>query len=169
MVGIDFANVDEEIHTWFNRQTDQVDASIYGRRMWDTMVYWRDSADELPDQNPVELEYARIWKAMPKVVFSHSLQSVIGNARIVRGDVGEELARLRAEFPGKIDVSGANLAAQFIERGLVDEYHLMVHPVVLGAGKPFFPPGMDRTALRLVDTTRFGSGAMALHYVVDRG
>src|SRR5690349_19035771 len=80
---INWPVIDEEIHGWFNRQTEKLDASIYGRRMWDTMVYWQ-TADELPDQSPVELDFARIWKAMPKVVFSHSLEAVVGNARIVR-------------------------------------------------------------------------------------
>jgi dihydrofolate reductase len=165
---LDWATIDDEIHGWFNRRTEELDASIYGRRMWDTMVYWQ-TADELPDQNPVELEFARIWQAMPKIVFSHSLESVVGNARIVSGDVADELASLRESFPGYIDVSGANLAGQFIERGLVDEFTLVVHPIALGGGKRFWPESMDRTALRLADTTRFTSGVVALHYVVDRG
>jgi dihydrofolate reductase len=113
-------------------------------------------------------EFARAWNATPKVVFSNELESVGHGARLVRGDVGEELAKLKGEFDGQIEVGGPTLAAQFIERGLVDEYHLVVHPVVLGAGKPFFPPGVSQFDLRLTETRAFASGAMYLGYEAVR-
>ena len=93
-------------------------------------------------------DFARIWAATPKIVFSSSLDSVDFNSRLVRGDIAEELARVRKEFDGDMDVSGATLAASFIRRGLVDEYRLLVHPVVLGAGTRFFPEVASPIPLR---------------------
>ncbi len=108
-----------------------------------------------PDATETMREFARIWNATPKVVFSHELESVEHGARLVRGDVGEELAKLQREFDGEIEVGGPTLAAQFIERGLVDE---------LGAGRPFLPPGVSRIDLRLTETRTFASGAMYVGY-----
>ena len=88
-------------------------------------------------------EYARLWAATPKIVFSSTLDSVEGNARLVRGDIADELAKLRREFDGDLAVGGATLASSFIRAGLVDEYRLVVHPVVIGQGTPFFPK-LDR-------------------------
>ena len=96
---------------------------------------------------------------IPRFVFSTTLEEVQWNSRLVRGDVGEVLARIREEFDGDLEVGGPTLAAEFIRRGLVDEYRLVVHPVVLGAGTPFFPPLDEPLRLRLVDTRRFASGA----------
>jgi dihydrofolate reductase len=115
------------------------------------------------------VEFAQIWNPMPKVVFSSTLDSVDWNSRLVRGDVGDEIERLRAEVDGEVDVGGPTLAAEAIRRGLVDEYRLVVHPVVLGAGTPFFP-ALDRPlALRLHETRRFTSGAVYLGYASDAG
>jgi dihydrofolate reductase len=100
---------------------------------------------------------------MPKFVFSSTLQSVEG-ARLVSGDVGEVLAEVRREFDGDIDVSGPNLAGQFARRGLVDEFQVMVHPVVLGAGTPFWPQLDTPIRLRLIETRRFESGVVLLSY-----
>ena len=101
---------------------------------------------------------------MPKVVFSTTLPAVEWNSRLVRGDVAEELARLRQEFRGDLGVAGPTLAAEFIRRGLVDEYRLVVHPVILGAGTPFFPPLGGPITLRLIETRTFRSGVVCLGY-----
>lgn len=160
-----WANVDEELHRWFNDQSRTMAASLYGRRMYELMAgYWPNAGSD-PSATPVEREFAELWLATPKVVFSSSLDSVDWNSRIVRGDVGEELQRLRAEFTGDIDVGGATLAASFIRRGLVDEFHLLVHPVVIGAGTPFFPTLDAPLALSLAETRRFESGVVYLRYV----
>lgn len=162
--GLDWAAVDEELHTWFNEQSRAVDAFLYGRRLYELMAAYWPTAGSDPSATPVELEFASIWTAKPKVVFSTTLASVGWNSRIVTGDVGDELAKLRLEFNGDLDVGGPTLASAFIERGLVDEYRLVVHPVVLGAGTRFFP-GLDRLiGLRLVDTRTFESGAVYLGY-----
>jgi len=110
-------------------------------------------------------EFSRIWKPMPKIVFSSSLEHVENNARLVSGDVGTLLQDLRREFDGDIDVGGPNLASQFVRRGLVDEYRVVVHPVVLGAGTPFWPELDEPLRLRLVDTRTFASGVEARSYV----
>jgi dihydrofolate reductase len=110
-------------------------------------------------------EFARIWKPMPKIVFSTSLDRVDHNARLVQGDVGPVLEELRRQFAGDIDVGGPNLARQFVRRGLVDEYRLVVHPVVLGAGTPFWPDLDTPLPLRLVESRSFASGAELRSYV----
>lgn len=117
-----------------------------------------------PASTEVTREFARIWNAMPKIVFSRSLDSVDWNSRLVSGDVGERFVELRSEFQGDLGVAGPTLAAEFIRRGLVDEYRLVVHPVVLGSGKPFFPSLRERIGLRLLETHTFSSGVVYLRY-----
>ncbi|MEX2547949.1 MAG: dihydrofolate reductase family protein, partial [Chloroflexota bacterium] len=132
---LDWANIDEELHSWFNDRARELDASLYGRRMYELMAGYWPTAESDPDATPAMIDFARIWNVMPKVVFSSTLDSVAWNSRLVRGDVGEELMRLRAEFDGDFDIGGPTLASAFISRGLVDEFQLIVHPVVLGGGK----------------------------------
>jgi dihydrofolate reductase len=162
---LEWTTVDEELHAWFNDQTRMVEASLYGRRMYDLMAGYWPSAEADKSTSEVEREFARIWNPMPKVVFSSSLERVEHNARLVQGDVGEVLEDLRREFDGDLDVGGPNLAGQFVLRGLVDEYRLVVHPVVLGAGTPFWPELDTPLRLRLVETRPFASGAELRSYV----
>ena len=161
---LDWAIVDDEVHQWFNDQTRTVDASLYGRRMYELMAAYWPTGEEDPAATEVTREFARIWNPLPKVVFSRSLDHVDHNARLVRGDVSEVLKALRTEFDGDLDVSGADLAGQFVRRGLVDEYRLMVHPVVLGTGTPFWPMLDGPLRLRLTETKWFASGATLLSY-----
>ena len=121
--------------------------------------YWPTAEDD-PSATDAMREFARIWKPMPKIVFSTSLDHVKHNARLVRGDVGNVLEELRGEFDGDIDIGGPNVAGQFVRRGLVDAYHLVVHPVVLGAGTPFWPALDAPLRLRLTETRTFASGAV---------
>ena len=100
-------------------------------------------------------------------MFSTTLESVVANGRLERGDLVEVVERLRAEVDGDISVGGPTLAAELVRRGLVDEYRLVVHPVVIGAGKPFFPPLETPLELRLLETRTFSSGAMYLAYADD--
>jgi dihydrofolate reductase len=167
--GLEWAKVDEEVHAWFNDQSRQLQASIYGRRMYELMAGYWPMAESDPTATPAMLEFARIWKPMPKVVFSSTLSEVHWNSRLVNGDVEEQLVRLRTEFDGDLDVGGATLAWAFIQRGLVDEYRLVVHPVILGAGTPFFPPVAQPIRLRLQETRTFASGVVYLGYAADRG
>ena len=164
----DWGKVDDELFAWFIDQEREADVSVYGRRLWEVMAAHWPTGEADPDATELMREFARVWNATPKVVFSHELESVEHGARLVRGDVGEELAKLQREFDGEIHVGGPTLAAQFIERGLVDEYRLVVHPVVLGAGTPFFPPGVSQFDLRRTDTRAFASGAIFLGYEAVR-
>jgi dihydrofolate reductase len=161
---LDWANVDEELHTWFNEQERATDASLYGRRLYEVMAAHWPTAESDPSATDYTVDFARIWNAKPKIVFSKTLDKVDWNSRLVRRDPAEELDRLKAEFPGDLDVGGPTLASAFIRRGLVDEYRLLVHPVILGAGTPFFPPLEKPTGLRLLETRTFASGAVYLGY-----
>jgi dihydrofolate reductase len=165
---LDWGDVDDELHAWFNERAREHDAVLYGRRLYETMAAHWPYAEEDPASSPVMRDFARIWTAKPKFVFSHSLAEVGWNGRLVRGDVAEELAAIRREFGGTLEVGGAALAASFIERGLVDRFELVVHPVVLGAGTRFFPPVADWIRLRETETRRFGNGARLLSYEVVR-
>ncbi len=165
---LDWALVDEELHGWWNDEIRTVDAEIYGRRMYEVMSAYWPTAQSDPSATEVTLDFARIWNAHPKVVFSRTLERVEWNSRLVSGDVGDELQKLRAEFLGDLTVSGPTTAAAFIERGLVDEYRLAVHPVVIGAGTPFWPVGVERIGLELLETRTFSSGVVYLGYAARR-
>src|SRR4051812_1654565 len=166
--GLDWATVDDELHTWFNDHARQMDASLYGRRLYEVMAAYWPTAESDPEATGPMLEFARIWNATPRVVFPNTLESVDFNSRLATGDIVEELAKLRAEVDGDIEVGGPTLAAQFIERGLVDEYRLIVHPVVLGDGLPYFPR-LDRPlGLRLVGTQTPSSRAGYLRFAPAR-
>jgi dihydrofolate reductase len=135
---------------------------LLGRRLYEEMTYWETAEEHLSAEH--QLEFARIWKDLPKVVFSTTLESVEGNATLVRDGVAEEVARLKEE-PGKdLAVGGAGLAASCMELGLVDVYELFVSPVVLGGGTPYFPPLEERIELDLVESRTFGSRVVYLRY-----
>ena len=160
---IDWSAPDEELHRFHNDQTREVGAHLCGRRLYEVMTYW-ETADENPSAPEHELEFARIWKEMPKIVFSKTLEKVEGNARLVRDGVVEEVAKLKEE-PGKdLAVGGAGLASTLIKAGLVDEYRLFVSPVVLGGGTPYFPALDERIDLELVETQTFGSRVVYVRY-----
>jgi dihydrofolate reductase len=161
---LEWSTVDAEIHSWFNEDLRRSDAELYGRRLYETMApYWPNAATD-PASNDIELEFARAWLDTPKIVFSSTLESVDWNSRLVRGDPIAEYERLREEFPGDIGVGGPTLAAAFIQRGLVDEYRVMVHPVILGGGKPFWPRLERPQNLELIEERRFRAGVVLLAY-----
>lgn len=155
---------DEELHQHFNEREAMIDTYLYGRRLYENMAAFWPTADENPSAPEYEIEYARIWKSKPKVVFSKSLEQVGWNSRLVRGDIAEEVNKLKEQAGNEMSVGGAGLAATFMRLGLIDEYSLYVHPVVLGDGKPMFGQLRDRINLRLVETRRFGSGVVLLKY-----
>lgn len=162
--GLDWAVVDEEIHAWFNEETRTLDATLYGRRVYEVMAAYWPTGEVNPESTETMREFARIWNPMPKVVFSTTLDRVDHNSRLVRGDVGEIYADLRKELDGDIGVAGPNLAGQFVQRGLVDLFKLVVHPVAIGAGTPYWPPLESPIPLRLVDRHEFGAGVVVLTY-----
>jgi len=161
---IDWSAPDEELHRFHNRQTREIGMHLLGRRLYEEMTYW-ETADEKPSASEHELEFARIWKDTPKIVFSKTLEKVEGNALLAGEDVAEEVARLKEE-PGKdLSVGGAGLASSCIRLGLVDEYRLFVSPVVLGGGTPYFPVVDERIDLELVETRTFGSRVVYVRYL----
>jgi dihydrofolate reductase len=160
---IDWTAPDAELHRFHNEQTRELGTHLCGRRLYEAMVYW-ETAEETESLGAPELEFARIWKALPKIVFSRTLQTVAGNARLARAGVAEELATLKEETGKDIAVGGAGLASTLTQLGLIDEYRLFVSPVVLGGGTPFFPPLDERIHLELVETRTFGSRVVYLRY-----
>jgi dihydrofolate reductase len=160
---LDWSAPDEELHRFHNQQARELGAHLCGRRLYEAMVYW-ETAEENPSAPEHELEFARIWKALPKIVFSQTLEKVEGNARLVRDGAAEEVAALK-EQPGKdLAVGGAGLASTFTKLGLIDEYRLFVSPVVLGGGTPYFPALDERIDLELVETRTFGSRVIYVRY-----
>jgi dihydrofolate reductase len=160
---LDWVVIDEELHTFVNDQVREHGAALYGRRLWEVMAAYWPTADQNATAPKYEVEFARIWQAMPKVVFSRTLDQVEGNARLVATDAGEEIARLKREAGPDLEIGGAELAGTAMRLGLVDEVGLFVNPVVLGAGKPMFPDA-ELAGLRLLETRTFGSGVVYLRY-----
>ncbi len=159
---IDWSVPDEELFQFHTQQVQETGVQLCGRRLYETMLYWETAA-----KSPLaadQVEFAQIWKALPKVVFSTTLQSVVGNTRLAAGDVGEEVSRLKQQ-PGKdIAVGGAGLARACMRLGLIDEWRLFVSPVLLGGGTPYFPTLDTRIKLKLVETKTFGSRVVYLRY-----
>jgi len=141
---------------------------MLGRRLYETMLYW-ETADQDRSLDDSELEWTALWNPLPKVVFSTTLSSVQGNARLAAGDLAEEITRLRAEpGEGNIAIGGATLAAEAADLGLIDEYQAMVYPVLVGGGLPFFSHRERRVDLELVDSRTFTSGVVYLRHRVVR-
>ncbi len=154
---------DEELHRFHNEQARGLDLHLLGRGLYEVMVYWETAEEQNPSAPEYALEFARIWKPLPKIVFSKSLETVEGNARLSREDPVEEVRELKESPGGDIAVGGATLASTLTASGLVDEYRLFVTPVVLGDGKPFFG-GDTPVNAELVETKTFGSGVVYLRY-----
>ena len=161
---IDWSAPDEELHRFHNDQVRELGVHLLGRRLYETMVYW-ETADQDPSASEVTLDFARIWQALPKVVFSKTLDRVEGNTRLASVGVVEEVARLKEEPGGDLAVGGAGLASELIERNLIDDYHVFVSPILLGAGTPYFPAMERRIELELLETRTFAGGVEYLHYV----
>jgi dihydrofolate reductase len=159
---IDWSVPDEELFRFHTQHVQEIGMQLCGRRLYETMVYW-ETAEESP-LAAEEVEFAQIWKALPKVVFSTTLESVVGNTRLAGDNVGEEVSRLK-EQPGKdIAVGGAGLAGVCMNLDLIDEWRLFVSPVLLGGGTPYFPPSEKKINLELIETRTFGSRVVYLRY-----
>jgi dihydrofolate reductase len=161
---IDWTDPDPELHTFWNEHERECDLHLYGRGLWEIMSAFWPTAGDQPDAPPEVLEFARLWNASPTVVFSRTLASVSGNARLVRNGIAEEVGRLKA-MPGKaMSLGGADLASSFMQLGLVDEYVVAAYPVLLGGGRRMFPelPGPEQLVLKQSRT--FASGVVVLRY-----
>jgi len=159
---IDWSVPDEELFRFHTERVRETGVQLCGRRLYEAMLYWENAQEtSLPEEH---VEFAQLWKALPKVVFSRTLESVVGNARLATDGVGEEVARLKAQ-PGKdIAVGGAGLARACIEVGLIDEWRLFVSPVLLGGGTAYVPPLNELVNLELVETRTFGARVVYLRY-----
>lgn len=161
---LDWSIIDEELHTFSNEQERASGALLYGRRLYELMAGYWPTADEDPSALDFEVEYARIWKSKPKIVFSRTLDKVDWNSRLVRDNVAEEIRTLK-EQPGQdLSIGGATLAATALRLGLIDEFQPIIHPVILGSGTPYLPPLEHKLNLRLVETRTFKSGVVYLRY-----
>lgn len=165
---IDWSTPSEELHQSWNDFERQTALSCYGRRLYDLMAAYWPTADEAPDASPLIVDFARIWRDMPKVVFSRTLQSVDWNSRLERGDPVEVVTKLKAETDGNLEVAGATLAAPIVAAGLVDEYRIVIAPTAVGGGTPFFPILPSWVSLRLLENRTFPGGAVLLRYETRR-
>ena len=169
--GGDWGMPDAELHRFHNQQASELGIHVLGRRLYEVMTFWETAEEGGPaaaagpsELDAAQLEFARIWKQLPKLVFSKSLEAVVGNTRLSRADPVETVRTLKEEEDGgPIGVGGAELAATLTAHRLIDEYHLFVYPVALGGGKPFFA---DRTRvdLELLETRTFGNRVVYLRY-----
>lgn len=156
---------DPVLFKYFVEQTRKAAGSIYGRGLYEVMRYW--DGDNWDQDNPAMGDdlraFAEAWRVMPKWVVSRSLKSVGPNARLIGDDVEAAVRKLKADLVGKIEVGGPKLAASLTRIGLIDEYQLFLHPVVLGRGRPFFIAPQPR--LQLVASDRIGESVIRLKYV----
>jgi dihydrofolate reductase len=152
----------EELHRFHNDRVRELGGHLLGRRLYETMLYWEKDD---PTWGSTERDFAAVWRPLPKIVYSTTLDEVVGSdVRLAREVVPEEIEALKQE-PGKdLGVGGAGLAATFSRLGLIDEYELFVNPVVLGGGTPFFGPHESAIDLKLVETRTFGPKVVFLRY-----
>jgi dihydrofolate reductase len=159
----DWAEPDEEVHTFINDLGRPVGTYLLGRRMYEVLAYW-DDPPALDEQPSFVQEFAQIWRAADKVVYSRTLETArTARTRIERDFDAEAIRQLKAQSDHDVTVGGPDLAAQAIRAGLVDDYQLFVVPVVVGAGKQALPRD-GRIELELVDERRFRNGTVFLHY-----
>ena len=158
----DWSVPDEEVHTFVNDLERPVGTYLYGRRMYEVMVAWETIS--LAGQPPFIQDFAQLWRAADKVVYSRTLGTVSSaRTRIERVFDPEAVRQMKASATRDISVGGPDLAAQAIKAGLVDEYHLFIAPIVVGGGKQSLPDGV-RMNCELLDVRRFGNGVVHLHY-----
>ncbi|MDX8481408.1 dihydrofolate reductase family protein [Mesorhizobium sp. VK24D] len=163
---IDLPVPEEELHQHFNDEMRRTLIALCGRRMYETMRFW-DSPEREIAAEEVERDFARAWRETPKIVFSTTLREVGPNARLVNGDAQAVARSLKSQTDGEISISGAELAGHLARAGLIDQYRLYMHPVVLGGGKPYFQSDLSLT-LRPLGAKRLAQGVTLLRYAPTR-
>jgi dihydrofolate reductase len=161
---LDWQLVDDELLRHFNEWLGAMGAFLDGRVTYELMAGYWPTADTGPAVTQPVAEFARIWRDMPKIVFSRTLQRAGWNALVVRDVVVEDIMRLKAQPGGDMVLGGAGLAATFMRLDLIDEYRIYVHPVVIGRGRPAFQASDTKIDLRLAGTKTFGNGVVLLRY-----
>jgi dihydrofolate reductase len=165
---INWTPPDEEVFRSHIDEIREVGVYVMGRRLYETMLYW-ETADEDPSLSASRLEWAGLWKPLPKVVYSNTLSTVQGSARLATGGLAEEIEGLKAgPGEGNIAIGGAMLAVEAAASDLIDEYRVRVYPVLLGGGTPFFPRRERRVNLELLETRTFSSNVIYVRYRVRR-
>lgn len=165
---IDWSDPNAELFRWWLEREQAVEVFLYGRKLWQIMNAHWPTADELPGATQDEQAFARNWRDTPKVVFSSTIDEVDGNARLVTTDAVAEITRLKAEEGGPMRVGGPTLGAAALRAGLVDEFEVVTHPVLVGGGAPFFPPLDHWARLDLVETRTFSGGVVLTRYETRR-
>jgi dihydrofolate reductase len=158
----------DELFQWWSDRVGATGLALYGRRLWENMSSHWPTADQQPGVIPAHAQYARRWRDMPKVVFSSTLSAVEWNARLVTGDAVAEISRLKTGDGGPIDINSATLAAAAMRAGLIDEYAIVTHPVLVGGGTPFFTALDNWVNLNLVETRPFPGGVLMTRYETRR-
>ncbi|MGW1211737.1 dihydrofolate reductase family protein [Streptomyces sp. NPDC002499] len=158
----------DELFQFWSDQLQATDLSFYGRKLWQTMSSHWPTADQQPGATPADVEFARRWRDMSKVVFSSTIDKVDWNTRLVTGDAVAEITRLKAEDGGPMDIGGATVAAAAMRAGLIDEYVLATAPVLVGGGTPFFTALDSWVNLNLVETRMFPGGVIVTRYETRR-
>ncbi|MGZ3144044.1 dihydrofolate reductase family protein [Lentzea chajnantorensis] len=154
----------DELFEWWLEQEQAIELFLYGRGLWEAMSSHWPTGDQRPGATPAEVEFARNWRDTPKVLFSSTVGEAGWNTRVVPGDAVAEITRLRDGDGGPMRVGGAALAAAAVRAGLVDEYQVVTHPVLVGGGTPFFPAFDGRVDLALVETRTFPGGVVMTRY-----
>ncbi|MBO0767461.1 MAG: dihydrofolate reductase family protein [Solirubrobacterales bacterium] len=158
----------DELFQWWLDQELKVGLLLYGRKLWEAMSSHWPTGDCQPSATPAEIEFARNWRDTPKVVFSSRLERVDWNARLFSGDAVAEIARLKTLDGSPMRVGGATLAGAAMRAGLIDEYTVVTHPVLVGAGRPFFSKLEGWVNLSLVETRTFPGGVVMSRYEANR-
>lgn len=158
----------DELFQWWSDRVASTGTALYGRGVWEGMSSHWPTADQQPGATPAHIEFAQRWREMPKVVFSSTISQVDWNARLVTGDAVDEITRLKAGDGGSLDVAGATLAAAVMRAGLIDEYAIVTHPVLIGSGMPFFASLDNWVSLNLVETRVFPDGVLLTRYETRR-
>lgn len=160
--GIDWGGPDEEQFAFHIEEIRGLGGCLFGRRLYETMLVW-ETDPSIRDSEATD-EFADLWSAIPKVVFSRTLDRVEGNARLAEGSLAEEAARMAGATDKDVEIGGAGLASSAIEQGVIDEFQMFRYPVILGGGTPFLPPVEHRIALELVETRTFGGRVVFERY-----
>jgi len=161
---LDWHMVDDEVHTHFNEELAAMGAFVNGGVTYDLMVRSGPTADTDPWSTEPMREFARIWRGMPKIVYSRTHNYTEWNPTVFREVVPEQVRELKAQEGGDLALVGADIAASFMRHDLIDEYRLFVHPVVIGQGKRMFRSPDTKIDLRLAETRTFGNGVVLLRY-----
>ncbi|MFF3963494.1 dihydrofolate reductase family protein [Streptomyces griseorubiginosus] len=158
----------EELFQWWLDHERASGVTLYGRKLWEAMSSHWPTGDQQPGASAAEIEFARNWRDTPKVVFSSTLDKVDWNARLVTGDAIAEITRLRSGDGGPMTIGGATLAGAAMRAGLIDEYAVVAHPVLVGSGTPFFAALDSWVNLNLLETRTFPGGVVLSRYETRR-